>query len=180
MTAAPKVVLDSWPVVEAAKGSRRARSAIESLLAAQTPMMNLVNCAEVYCAVSISQGIFEARKVVGHLRKNVEFDVPNQERIMQAGHLKSHYYIALGDGFAVATALHHDAELWTGDSELLFDGSPWRARDLRPDASERGRKLTTKETSGKIGRRSPVAGRPVDEPYVPISALMDFLDLSEN
>lgn len=179
MTTTTKVVLDSWPVVEAAKGSRRANSAIESLLSEQTPIMNLVNCAEVYCAVALASGALEARKVVGHLRRNVEFDVLDQARIMQAGHLKSQYYIALGDGFAVATALHHDAELWTGDSELLFDGSPWRARDLRPEVLG-GRRPTMKERTGKIGRRTPVAGRPADEPYVAVSGLMDFLDLSEN
>jgi len=33
--------------------------------------------------------------------------------------------------FAAATAIAHDAELWTGDPELLVSDAPWRWRDLR-------------------------------------------------
>ncbi len=178
MSATERVVLDSWPMVEAAKGSRHAGSALDSLLASQMPIISLVNCAEVYCAVLLGQGLKAAREVVGFLRTNIELDVPDQERVLQAGHLKASFYIALGDAFAVATAMHHDAELWTGDSELLFDGSPWRARDLRPGDSS-SRTLSSKEISGKVGRRSSSAGRPVDEPEISIGALMAFLDLGE-
>ncbi len=37
----------------------------------------------------------------------------------------------LADAFAAATAVELDAELWTGDPELLSRDSPWRWRDLR-------------------------------------------------
>ena len=113
----------------------------------------------------------EARDTVGLLRRIIELDIPDFERIMQAVHLKSHYYLALGDSFAVATALHHEAELWTGDAELLFDGSPWRVRDLRPRPGA-SRPETRKERAGKIGRRARANTRPTNEPEVSLADLM--------
>ena len=35
------------------------------------------------------------------------------------------------DAFGAALAVAEDATLWTGDPELLLDGSRWRWRDLR-------------------------------------------------
>ena len=175
-----KVVLDSWPVLEATYGSIEVNSALDSLTPAQTPIMSAVNFGEVYNSVLTSRGILEARDTISLFRERIELEVPDLSRIMQAAHLKAHYYMALGDGFAVATAMHHDAELWTGDPELLFDGSPWRARDLRPGVAG-ARKLSAKEMRGKVGTRLPGVDRfNNDDPQVLISGLMDFLGLSEN
>lgn len=165
MTATKKVVLDSWPVVEAANGSRHAISEIGSLISEQTPVMSAVNYAEVYSAVLIVQGVMEARDTIGLLRQVVELELPDNERIMQAAHLKSFYYLALGDGFAAATALHHGAELWTGDAELLFDGSPWRVRDLR---SNDGASPPSPERK-KPGRLGEERERTGDQPTSPTS-----------
>ena len=40
--------------------------------------------------------------------------------------------MAFADAFAAALAVREQAELWTGDPELLLDGAPWRWHDLRP------------------------------------------------
>ena len=39
--------------------------------------------------------------------------------------------MAYADAFAAATAIAHNASLWTGDPELLIVGAPWTWRDLR-------------------------------------------------
>ena len=39
--------------------------------------------------------------------------------------------MAYADAFAAATAIAHDATLWTGDPELLVADSAWLWRDLR-------------------------------------------------
>lgn len=39
--------------------------------------------------------------------------------------------MAYADAFAAATALAHDAALWTGDPELLLEDAPWSYEDLR-------------------------------------------------
>lgn len=179
MTLAKRVVLDSWPMIEAWRRSPGLNSTMSSLFADQRPVMSAVNVGEVYRAILLWRGFNEARTVVQYLRERVELDIPNLARTLQAAHLQSQYYMALGDGFAVATAMHHEAELWTGDPELLFADSPWRARDLRPEAVG-GRPLTTKERSGLVGRRPRSVERLADEPDVPVSDLMDFLGLSPN
>lgn len=175
LTPQRRVVLDSWPVVEAAYGSQHAFSEIKTLVSNQTPVMSVVNYAEVYCAVLMAHGAIQARNTLRFLRRPVELEMPTYERIMQAAHLKSSYYLALDDGFAAATALHHGAELWTGDTELLFDGAPWRARDLRVIDGKRP-PLTRKEKAGKVGPRPRSRQRPANEPDIPLANLMAFLD----
>ncbi len=170
-----KVVIDSWPVIEAYEGSQNAITALSSLITQQTPVMSAVNCAEVYSAVFVGQGVLEARDIITRLNRTVEMEFPDYERVMHAAHLKATYYMALGDSFAVATALNHDAELWTGDPELLFKGSPWRTRDLRTNRSP-----TKKQLTGKIGRRARVQTRPPDEPEIALDNLMRFLDEATN
>ena len=51
--------------------------------------------------------------------------------MLQAGRIKSEYPLGYADTFAAATAQAHDAELWTGDPELLVDNASWTWRDLR-------------------------------------------------
>ncbi|MYG94594.1 MAG: type II toxin-antitoxin system VapC family toxin [Acidimicrobiia bacterium] len=171
MTADTKVVPDSWSVVEAANGSRFAASEIQTLISEQIPVMSAMNCGEVYSAVVAVQGVVEARNIIGLLRQIVVLNLPDYPRIMQTAHLKSTYYMALGDSFAVATALHHNAELWTGDPELLFGDAPWRTRDLRESRS-----TTNKQRTGKIGRRARAKTRPPHEPEISLTNLMRFLN----
>ena len=152
---------------------------MRKLFLEQVPVMSAVNYGEVYSSVLMGRGANEARTTVKRLAERVELDIPDLARTMQAAHLKAHYYISLGDGFAAATALHHDAELWTGDPELVFVGSPWRSRDLRPNTASL-REPTKKELMGQVGLRPPSPGRPTDEPRVATNELMDFLGLSEN
>lgn len=89
---------------------------------------------------------------------------------MQALHIKATWHVALGDGFAAATAISHGAVLWTGDQELIFDEAPWQVRDLRPVTP--GGYAPTKP----IGRRIRSRGRPADEPDVDVLDLMSFLE----
>jgi predicted nucleic acid-binding protein len=68
---------------------------------------------------------------VRDLRDVVAAELPDEKRVLDAGRIKSDYPLAFADAFAAATAQAHDAELWTGDPELLVHGAPWRWRDLR-------------------------------------------------
>lgn len=57
--------------------------------------------------------------------------LPDEEVVLAAARLKAVHPLAYADAFAAATAVHHDATLWTGDDELLGRATPWRWRDLR-------------------------------------------------
>ena len=175
MPGSGRVVLDSWPVVGTLRGLEPSASAVRQLMTQQVPIMSAVNYAEVYSVMLMTNGVEYARDSIGYLRYRVSLEVPTYERIMQALHLKSTFHMALGDGFAVATALDHDAELWTGDAELLFASRPWRARDMRPPAPS-GRALTVKGRRGKIGPRVRVPERSSGEPEIALKHLMGFLD----
>ena len=58
-------------------------------------------------------------------------DLPDDERIIDAARIKAEHPMAYADAFAAATAMAHDATLWTGDPELLVHDATWRWRDLR-------------------------------------------------
>lgn len=56
----------------------------------------------------------------------------NDERfVIDAAPIKADRPMAYADPFAEAVTVASDATLWTGDAELLIDGSSWRFRDLR-------------------------------------------------
>ena len=56
----------------------------------------------------------------------------DDERLVQdAARLKADHPIAHGDAFGAALAITEDATPWTGDPELLIEGSRWHWRDLR-------------------------------------------------
>ena len=58
-------------------------------------------------------------------------DDATSERVLAAARIKAEFPMALGDTFAAATAVAHDAPLLTGDPELLHRNGPWRTEDLR-------------------------------------------------
>jgi predicted nucleic acid-binding protein len=65
------------------------------------------------------------------MRREIACEVPDEQRVLEAARLKSDHRMSYADAFAAATAIAHDAELWTGDPELLLDDAPWRWLDLR-------------------------------------------------
>ncbi len=50
---------------------------------------------------------------------------------MDAARIKVDHSMGYADAFADATAVNHEATLWTGDPELLLSGAKWAWRDLR-------------------------------------------------
>ena len=98
--------------------------------------MSWINLGEVFYVVSRDQGRVEAEHVLRDLRPLLRLDLPTERRVLEAARIKADHPLAYADAFAAATALAHDAALWTGDRELLLDDAPWRYEDLR-DASRR-------------------------------------------
>ena len=78
---------------------------------------------EVSYVIERVAGLREARRVVCHLRPRLELDLQSVARVMAAAHLKAQHPIAYADAFALATAMANDADLLTGDPEIV-DGDP--------------------------------------------------------
>ena len=128
-------MLDAWPVVEHFEGSEPAASEMAELLMrsrVRPPVMSAVNFTEVCANLAGQVGPSATMQAADDLRRLVSVRPPDHRIAQAASWLKHAYYMALGDTYAAATAISLNAELWTGDPELLCDERIWRARDLRP------------------------------------------------
>ena len=122
--------LDSWAVLRWLEGDEPAAARVEAAMPSR-PVMSWINLGEVAYIVERRAGADRARRVVRGLRPRLTLDLPTEDRVLEAAHLKAGYPMAYADAFAVATAIAHGATLLTGDPEIL-DGDPaWPVEDLR-------------------------------------------------
>ena len=70
-------------------------------------------------------------ETVRDVREVVDVRLPDERLVLAAARLKADHPMAYADAFGAALAIAEDAALWTGDPELLVNGSPWPWRDLR-------------------------------------------------
>ncbi len=125
------VVLDSWAILRYLEDAEPASSAVAELLETERPVVSWINLGEVFYVVRRLHGDEAASETIRDLRAVTSPDLPAENRVIEAARIKSDHPMAYADTFAVATALSHDATLWTGDPELLVVDSPWQWRDLR-------------------------------------------------
>ena len=124
-------VLDSWAVLRYLEDNEPAASAVASLLDSERPIISWINLGEVFYVVRRVGGEDVASSTVRDLRDVVSAELPDERRLLQAGRIKAEFPLAYADAFAAATAQAHEAELWTGDPELLVADAPWTWHDLR-------------------------------------------------
>lgn len=127
------VVLDSWAVMRVLEAAEPAASTVHELLQREKPWMNWINLGEVFYVVERDTDEETAHATVRDLLVSVEAWLPTRAVVLKAAHLKATYPMSYADAFAAATAMTAKAELWTGDPELLIEGSPWAWRDLRAE-----------------------------------------------
>ena len=125
------VVLDAWPVMQFMQGRESRERRMSELLEGSEAVMSWINVGEVYYSIRRRWGSPLVDRVLPRLLGNVTAEIPTASRVIEAATLKSEYRMSYADAFAAATAVAHDAELWTGDPELLIPDSPWRWHDLR-------------------------------------------------
>lgn len=124
------IVLDTWAVVRFLNADPEG-GVVDSLLESTRPVMSWVNLGEIYYLVHRRRGERAANRAVSDLRSVLTTDEATATRVLEAARLKANHRLSYADAFAAATAIARDAELWTGDPELLLGGAPWRWRDLR-------------------------------------------------
>jgi predicted nucleic acid-binding protein len=124
-------VLDSWAVLRLLEGTEPAASRVETVLATQRPIMSWINVGEVFYVLRRLEGEDAAQTTIRDLRPAVALELPSETRVLEAARLKADHPLAYADAFAASTAIAHGAVLLTGDPELLVEGAPWRAEDLR-------------------------------------------------
>lgn len=125
------VVLDSWAVLRYLEDASPAAEAVSDLLGQEKPLMSWINLGEVHYVLRRLHGEDAATETVRDLRDVIDARLPDERLVIDAARIKADHPMAYADAFAAALTVAGDATLWTGDPELLLDGSSWRWRDLR-------------------------------------------------
>ena len=125
------IVLDSWAVLRYLEDASPAAEAVSDLLGREKPLMSWINLGEVHLVVRRLRGEEAATETVRDLRDVIDARLPDERLVVEAARIKADYPMAYADAFAAAFTVDADATLWTGDPELLIEGSSWRWRDLR-------------------------------------------------
>ncbi|MGB6056910.1 MAG: type II toxin-antitoxin system VapC family toxin [Microthrixaceae bacterium] len=125
------VVLDSWAVLRYLENTNPAATFVADLLDDARPLMSWINMGEVHYIVRRTHGEEDAIETVRDLRDLIDVRIPDERLVLDAARLKADHPMAYADAFGAALAVAEDATLWTGDPELLRDGSIWQWRDIR-------------------------------------------------
>jgi uncharacterized protein with PIN domain len=114
-------------------GDEPAASAIAEVLDRERPTMSWINLVEVHYRVARDHGQGEADRTLSELRSQIAEDLPGVSDMRAVAALKAEHPIALADCFAIAAAVGSDAELLTGDPEIVerSEGLPCLVVDLR-------------------------------------------------
>ena len=125
------VCLDSWAILAWLDGEEPALSRVERVRGSR-PIVSWVNLVEVYYRLERDHGRRVADETLVELRATLSAELPGTARMVEAARLKASAPIALGDCFAVATAVAHGVVLLTGDPEILeLADRPCDVEDLR-------------------------------------------------
>lgn len=125
------VVLDSWTVLRYLEDASPAAEAVSDLLGRDKPLISWINLGEVHYVLRRLHGEDAATETVRDLRDVIDARLPDERLVIDAARIKADHPMAYADAFAAALTVAGGATLWTGDPELLLDGSSWRWRDLR-------------------------------------------------
>ena len=125
------VVLDSWAIIRYLEDQGPAAALVSTLLTSERPIASWINLGEVFYIVRRASDDASASSTLRDLRDVLTTDLPTESRVVEAARIKATHPMAYAGAFAAATAVAHDAVLWTGDPELLIERASWKWRDLR-------------------------------------------------
>lgn len=125
--------LDSWAVLAWMDGDEPAAAVVERTIKRERPAMSWVNLTEVHYRAIRDHGRQEADQVLAELRPLVVEHLPGIATMKSVSILKAEHPIPLADCFAIALAAEQQADLLTGDPEIVEreDRLPCRIVDLR-------------------------------------------------
>lgn len=125
------VVLDAWALVAYLRDEPSA-ARVEEMIETAEAVASSINLGEALYSLGRSLGEDRAIELVEGLRRLIATERPDWELVVAASRLKARHPLSYADGFAVATAQRHEAQLYTGDPEILALDPPVEAVDLRP------------------------------------------------
>jgi predicted nucleic acid-binding protein len=128
--------LGSWAVLAWLDGEEPAAGVLEQTVKRERPAMSWMNLIEVHYRTIRDHGRQEADVVLAELRPLITESLPGIAAMRAVSSLQAEHPIALADCFAVALAAEEEAELLTGDPEIIdrADQLPCKVVDLRSDS----------------------------------------------
>lgn len=128
-----KRCLDSWAVLAWLDGEEPAAGVVERTIKRERPAMSWMNLVEVHYRTTRDHGRQEADRALAELRPLITESLPGIAAMKSVSSLKAEHPIALADCFAIALAAEEEAELLTGDPEIIdrADQLPCKVVDLR-------------------------------------------------
>jgi predicted nucleic acid-binding protein len=112
------VVFDSWALL-AYLGDEPAAERIESAWLRDGAAISSINLGEALYIRIRSVGEESARADVDRVRGLLQVTEPDWPLVSTATSIKARGGLSYADAFCVATALHAEAALWTGDPEII-------------------------------------------------------------
>lgn len=112
------VVLDSWALLAYLK-DEPAAGRIESEWLESGVAISSINLGEVLYIRTRAIGEDSARADVETIRRRLTLVEPDWPLVMVAATIKANGGLSYADAFCIATALHLNAPLWTGDPEII-------------------------------------------------------------
>lgn len=130
------VVLDSWALLAYLK-DEPAAGRIESEWVGSGAAISSINLGEVLYIRIRASGEASARTDVETIRRRLDVVEPDWSLVMAAATIKASGGLSYADAFCVATALHLNAPLWTGDPEIIDQAAEHACEvvDLRASTS---------------------------------------------
>jgi predicted nucleic acid-binding protein len=127
------VVLDSWALLAYLK-DEPAAGRIEAEWLEGGAAISSINLGEVLYIRIRASGEDSARADVETIRRRLTVIDPDWQMVVTASSIKADGGLSYADAFCIATALHLDVPLWTGDPEIVGQAGQHSCEvaDLRP------------------------------------------------
>lgn len=119
------VVLDSWAIMRLLEGTGPAAGRVQATIDAGEAIMSWINLGEVFYVLTRSVGLAAAKSTISDIENVVDVRLPDRATVIDAATIKAAHPMSYADAFAAATAMRHNAPLWTGDPELLVADAAW-------------------------------------------------------
>lgn len=125
------VVLDAWALIAFFDDAPGAAPRVEALLEEGGGAVCSINLGEVLYRQIRLAGARAAHERVTTLRHSLDVVDPDWPLVEAAAAIKAEGGLSYADAFCVATAMHLDAPIWTGDPEIIDLPGDREVVDLR-------------------------------------------------
>jgi predicted nucleic acid-binding protein len=118
-----KYVLDSYALIaffEDESGAKKTATILKHIVERKAHgYLSVINWGEIYYSTMREEGIEEAEKIIGLIKKYpIQIIDADEELTYHAAKLKGQYRIAYADCFAAALSIQMNASIVTGDPEF--------------------------------------------------------------